>query len=146
MTICSSQKAIRVPRKRISQLVAFLAQRERANFAEVDIAVVTSREIAALNRRYLNHAGATDVLSFDLSEPGAEAITAQLVVCGQRAVSQARRYGHGPQRELLLYVVHGLLHLLGYDDTTHSAASHMGREQDKLLDDFFRCRRARHRQ
>ena len=136
VNISSSQTALRVPRKKITALVEFVASAESAPLDEVDIAIVASRRIAALNRRYLQHAGATDVLSFDLSVPGG-GIIAQVIVCGDVAVRQARARRVGPQRELMLYIVHGLLHVMGYDDTTPQAAEKMRIRQEELLEAFL---------
>lgn len=129
-----------MPRKRIAELIAFLARSEGADLTEVDLAIVTGRQIAAINRRYLGHSGATDVLSFDLSDDGGKGISAQLVVCADLAVKEARSRGHGPQQELMLYVVHGLLHLLGYDDADPASAARMGARSGQLLEAFYRRR------
>ena len=131
--ISSRQRALRVPRKRIIELVRFIARREPKPVAEVDVAVVSAQGIAALNRRWLGRRGTTDVMSFDLSGPGEAGLTAQVVVCADVAAREGRRR-HGVQRELLLYVAHGLLHLLGYDDTTPKAAAamHADRKSTRL--------------
>lgn len=123
---------MRVPRKRMAALVAYLVQVERVKVADVDVAVVGDREMAALNRRYHHVRGTTDVLSFNLAERG-KPVEAQIVVCADEAVRQARRRAQSPQRELLLYVVHGLLHLLGYDDTTQAKARRMHARQEEFL-------------
>ncbi len=143
VAILSSQRAIRVPRKRIAELVDFVARREGASVAEVDLAVVSSREIAALNRRYLARDGSTDVLSFDLSEAGRRGICAQLVICGDEAVRQAGARGLRPQHELMLYVVHGLLHLMGHEDESIRGAAKMHAREEKLLAEFLTRRRRR---
>ena len=134
--ISSSQRAMRVPRKRLVQLIAFVADRQRADVAEVDLAVVDRVEMARLNRRYLGHEGETDVLSFDLSDASRAGLVAQIVVCADVAVEQARLRGGGPQRELMLYVTHGLLHLTGHDDTTPRGAARMHAREDELLTAF----------
>ena len=136
LTITSRSKAMRTPRKRISQLVDFIAVAENANFTEVDIAIVGKREIISINRDFLNRTEATDVISFDLSGPG-ENIVAEIIVCSDIAVQQAKRHGLTPQRELLLYITHGLLHVLGYDDTTPGKMRKMYSRQEKLLDEFI---------
>ena len=141
ISISSSQQAMRVPRKRLAELVAFVARRQHARLGEVDIAVVTGRQIAGLNREYLHRRGPTDVLSFDLSTSPEAPLTAQIVVCADLAVREAHRRGHGPQRELMLYVVHALLHLLGYDDDTAPNAARMHAREDELLEQFRRRRR-----
>jgi len=136
VNISSSQTALRIPRKKITALVEFVSSAESMQFDEVDIAIVTSRRIAALNRRYLQHAGSTDVLSFDLSAPGA-GMMVQVIVCADVAVREARSRRTGAQRELMLYIVHGLLHVMGYDDTSPQAAEKMYARQEELLEAFL---------
>ncbi|MDY6914287.1 MAG: rRNA maturation RNase YbeY [Planctomycetota bacterium] len=140
LLISNTSRAMRIPRKRLNRLVAFVAEREAAAISEVDLAIVTRREIAKLNRIYLGRPGATDVLSFDLSDPEAAGISGQIVVCADVAAQRARsrRAGTGPQRELMLYVVHGLLHLMGYDDTSARAAACMHAREDEILNEFTR--------
>ena len=137
MAIWSSQKAVRVPRKRIAELIAFIAAREGVSISDVDVAVVDGRRMAALNRRYLGSAAATDVLSFDLSQDRRGPISAQVVVSGPAAARRARRGGLGVQRELLLYVAHGLLHLMGYDDKDPRSRARMSARQEELLEEFL---------
>jgi probable rRNA maturation factor len=141
VAISSAQRAVRVPRKQIAALVDFVARSEGARVAEVDLAVVSAGQMASLNRRYLAHRGATDVLSFDLSEAGRGGLCVQLVVCGDLAAAQAAAHGLSPQRELMLYVVHGLLHQMGYEDSSIRGAAKMHAREEELLEEFFRRRR-----
>ena len=142
--ISSSQRAVRVPRKKITRLIRHVARAEGARIGEIDLAVVGCREMAALNRRWLRKAGATDVLCFDLSDSRRRGgISAQLVVCGDVAAEQGRARGTGPQRELLLYVVHGLLHLMGYDDASIRGAAKMRAREEELLEGFLARRKRR---
>ena len=134
--ISSSQTAMRIPRMKLTELIAFVARQESARIAEVDIAVVGTDEMASLNRRYLHQASPTDVLSFDLSEADGEGICAQLVICGDVAVAQAHRRNLSPQRELMLYVVHGLLHLMHYEDRSVRGAARMHDREAEILDVF----------
>ena len=143
VTISSSQTALRVPRKRLTELVAFVARSEGAAIAEVDLAVVNRDEIASLNRRYLRRAGPTDVLSFDLSDADDEGICAQVIVCGDLAAAQAPEHGLTPRRELMVYVIHGLLHLMGYEDDSVRGAARMHARQDELLEAFGKQRGGR---
>lgn len=142
MVITSLQKAMRVPRKKLAGLVAFVVRRQGGGLNEVDLAVVGRRQMAALNRRWLGHAGPTDVLSFDLAERRAGR-AAVIVVCGELAARQGPRHGNGVERELMLYVVHGLLHLMGHDDSTAAAAARMHAREEELLDAFAEFRRRR---
>ncbi|MCD4823467.1 MAG: rRNA maturation RNase YbeY [Phycisphaerae bacterium] len=137
VSITSHTKS-RVPRKKIVGLIEHVVRAEKATPGELDIAVVDSREIARINRQYLNHAGPTDVISFDLSaDDGSGLLNGQIVVCAEVARKQAVRHGCGMQEELLRYVAHGLLHLMRYDDTTEEKAKKMHARQEKLLKEFL---------
>ena len=129
-------RSLRVPKARLCRLVEFVARREGQRLASVDLAVVGAGEIAGLNRQWLSHAGQTDVLSFDLSDDASQGLALQLVVCGDVAAREGELRGHGPQRELMLYVVHGLLHAMGYEDLTIRGGARMHAREDELLADF----------
>lgn len=83
--------------------------------AELSVAVVKDEEMARLNRQYLGCDGPTDVISFLYGAQG-DSVEGEVVINAEEAARQAQRLAHGPQEELLLYAVHGVLHLLGYDD------------------------------
>jgi probable rRNA maturation factor len=137
--ISSSQRAVRVDRARLARLLRFVARKEGFRLGQIDLAVVGKDEITSHNRRWLRHAGATDVLSFDLSEGGG--LSGQLIVCGDVAAEQAHLRGLPAQEELMLYVVHGLLHLCDYDDQTVRGAARMHAREEELLREFLRLGR-----
>ncbi len=137
MLISSSQRAIRVPRKKLAALATFIAQAEGVRLSQVDLAVVGDSEIATVNKDWLSHRGPTDVISFDLSDGGGAGLSCQLVICGEAAVREAAARGLRPQHELMLYVVHGLLHMMGYDDLAIRPAARMHARQDELLKEFL---------
>ncbi len=101
----------------------------------VGIAIVDDAEIRKLNSRFLNRKSATDCLSFDLSDnhqPQSPRLF-ELIVNGQMALRQADLRGHSSQAELALYITHGLLHNLGFDDSTEDKAKKMHDMEDKIL-------------
>ncbi len=95
-----------------------------AGLAEVEIAVVSDRVIARVHRQFLNVPGATDVITFEHGE---------LVVSATTAARQARELGEIVERELLRYVVHGLLHLNGHEDAEAAPAARMWRVQEQIV-------------
>ena len=114
-------------------------RRHGTTTARVCIAVVDDDHIAELNFRHLNHAGPTDVLSFDMrdrtncSTKTAPIIDGELVVSLDTADREARCRGHTVEAELALYAVHGTLHLLGYDDASTEQAARMHEMEDEVL-------------
>ncbi|MFO0950358.1 MAG: rRNA maturation RNase YbeY [Isosphaeraceae bacterium] len=89
--------------------------------------------IREINRRHLDHDFATDVISFGLSDPADPELSGELVVSTETAVRTALAAGVAPRDELTLYVVHGLLHLCGHDDTTDEARRVMRRREGEVL-------------
>ncbi|MCX7825129.1 MAG: rRNA maturation RNase YbeY [Verrucomicrobiae bacterium] len=94
----------------------------------LSVALVDDATIAALNQRFLNRPGPTDVLSFNLA-PG----LGELIVSAERAVIVARQLRRPPAAELALYLVHGLLHLAGFDDHTPAQRRAMRRAERQVL-------------
>lgn len=104
---------------------------------EVRVAVVGDEEMARTHLEFCDVPGTTDVLTFDCSEPtedGAAVLDADIVVCIDEAVRQSGARGHTPERELLLYIVHGVLHCVGFDDHEEADAAAMHRREDELLE------------
>ena len=100
--------------------------------AEVSIAVVDDPAIRVLNRQYLDHDYETDVISFVLDwNENDSRLLGQLIVSTDTATSLAAEIGGTMQDELLLYVIHGMLHLVGYDDKQPALAAEM-REAEKV--------------
>lgn len=99
---------------------------------EVTIAIVDDAQIHQVNKRFLNHDGPTDCLSFDLSSDENQK-SFELLVNAERAIAQAKLRGHCPEAELALYITHGLLHNLGFDDSTKTKAQKMHDAEDEIL-------------
>jgi probable rRNA maturation factor len=107
---------------------------------ELGVVVTTDDEVHALNREYLGHDYPTDVLSFGM-EGEEEFITPQeraaylgdVVVSYERAAEQGPEYGHTAEQEVATLVIHGILHLLGYDDLDEPSREKMHARQDALM-------------
>jgi probable rRNA maturation factor len=101
---------------------------------EVAITVVDDQSMTDLHERVLGDPSTTDVMSFETEhrEDGSVA-TGELVVCHDEAVRQAAERGHDARLELLLYALHGLLHLSGFDDLTPDEHRRMHEMEDRLL-------------
>jgi rRNA maturation RNase YbeY len=85
-----------------------------------------------INETRLRHAGSTDVITFDYGEPKGP-LAGEIFVCVEEALVQARRFRATWQEELVRYIVHGVLHLRGYDDLGTAARRRMKREEGRLL-------------
>lgn len=123
------------------RLAAFVLEREDAPEAsELSIAIVGIAEMTELNGRFRDREGPTDVLSFPCDdpcavvEPGEPVTLGDVVIAPEIAEKQARELGHTVEEELNLLLVHGVLHLLGYEHETEEGASVMQARERALLE------------
>jgi probable rRNA maturation factor len=100
----------------------------------VNLVFTDDAAIHDLNRRFLGHDWPTDVITFPLGDDDdLDGVEAEIVVSVETAVREASDRGVDPDLEIALYCVHGLLHLLGHDDTRPESAAKMHRETLRLL-------------
>jgi|SRR5205823_4298873 len=92
--------------------------------SKVLVWLISDRRMAQLHRKFMHRMGPTDVLTFQHGE---------IFISVQTAKRHARAFGNSLARELRLYIVHGLLHLHGFDDQTRTGARKMHKLQEKIL-------------
>ena len=102
---------------------------------EISIVLTDDELMAEKHQQHLGVSGTTDVLTFDLrSIPDqSDDLDVEILVCVDEADRRSREFGHELRRELLLYILHGLLHCLGYDDTNEENYLRMHAREDELL-------------
>jgi probable rRNA maturation factor len=101
---------------------------------EITVCFVNDEKIRKLNLRYLGKSSSTDVLAFDMSTPQeANSIFADIVVSVDMAIHNASLFKTTPLYELCLYVIHGALHLLGYEDRTIKGRKLMQLKAETIL-------------
>jgi probable rRNA maturation factor len=102
--------------------------------AEVSIALVGDTTMAKLHEQFLSIPGPTDVLTFELEHDArGRCVSGEIVICVPYAARTARKLGTPLRHELLLYCVHGLLHLTGHDDRDDISYRRMHKEEDRIL-------------
>lgn len=101
---------------------------------QISVALVGDRRMSALHQEFMGIDSPTDVLTFPLEFDRRGRVTGgEIIVCVPEAMRQARRLKTLPQRELVLYALHGMLHLAGFDDRTESGFRIMHRTEDRIL-------------
>jgi probable rRNA maturation factor len=101
---------------------------------EVSIALVDDGQMAELHAQFLGIAGPTDVLTFELEHDKQKRVIAgEIVICIPEARRQARAAAVKTGDEVLLYAIHGMLHLSGFDDRTERGFCAMHRREDQIL-------------
>lgn len=137
--IKNSQKKIPIDssiRQKIRQAINKTVSSEgKLKGAQITILLVNNKNIGDLNLAYLGKPGPTDVLSFDITDKkrNKDYLIADIVISTDASVKNARIYKTMPAQELLLYAIHGVLHLLGYNDNTATKQKAMQRKAQQLL-------------
>lgn len=134
VSVQNAQRKIRVPRQRLEEFAAGafrhclgIPAKGRSNLTKltaVHVVLVSDRRIAALHKMFMQIDGATDVLTFQHGE---------IVISVETARRNARAFRTTTEEELRLYILHGLLHLHGFDDKTPGQARAMNLLQQKIL-------------
>ena len=136
LQVLLNAEGVRIPvsAARLRAASATVLRAERVRHALVSITLLTPRRMAALNRKHLGHAGATDAIAFGFRDP-AGAVIGDVYLCPAVASANARRFGVSVREELLRLAIHATLHVLGYDHPEGEArvTSPMWRRQERLL-------------
>ena len=129
--ITNRQKSLRVPRRWIERAVREALRLRKCSAQSLSIVVVSDEEMHSLNREFLDHDYPTDVLSFDMD--GDDPL-GEVIVSADTALRESEERGIAPTWELLLYVVHGVLHLTGLRDKSPEQADAMRAGERNVFD------------
>ncbi len=139
----ANRHALEVSESQVQLIVRKIFEEFRWERGEVSIAIVDDPTIHELNREYLQHDYETDVLSFVFEQRSDDRfLSGEIIVSADTAARMAGEHGIGTIDELLLYVVHGALHLAGLDDKDESSRSKMRAEERRFMEMFeiaYRC-------
>ena len=125
----ANRHPLNVDPARLLEAVRRVLAEEQIAAADISLAVVSDQEIQQINRQFLGHDEPTDVISFLLENSNGKFI-GEVVASLDTAARSAAAYGWDCESELLLYMIHGALHLAGYDDSTPQQRERM-REQER---------------
>ncbi len=136
ISVANRQRRIGISTEHVRLLTYRVLEDESARFDEISVSFLSSAAMRILNRRFTGRDEATDTLAFDIP-PGRikgrlveGPRLAEVVVCAEKAREQAGRYGVGVEEELARLLIHGLLHLSGFDDRTPSQRVRMRRREN----------------
>jgi probable rRNA maturation factor len=145
--LTSTQNLLPVNTRQLKHLLTLTLQEEQVESAAIDVVIVDDPTIHRVNLEHLEHDYPTDVISFlyETSEPqpGQSSrallrgqglhLEGELIVSAETALREAGNFGWDPEKELSLYLVHGLLHLCGYDDLTPEEQRVMRERERSIL-------------
>jgi probable rRNA maturation factor len=153
VTIANRQRVQKINLRLLKKIADALLAELEIQKAEIGICLVAAPEMTQLNETFLKHKGSTDVIAFDYAETGragsplpadgAHGVTrptilGEIFICVDEAVLQARKFGTSWPSEVVRYIIHGVLHLVGFDDSSAGARHKMKREENRRLREMTR--------
>lgn len=136
--LSNRQKALSLNMKQVRRLVFSFLDWKKIKCDEVSLHFVNKKEIARLHEKFFNDPSPTDCISFPIDSPESRnsgySILGEIFVCPEVGIEYAKKEGLDPYREVSLYIIHGLLHLLGYDDQDEQAYLVMRDEEKSAMD------------
>jgi len=137
IAITNSQKKIRLNQKRIRAVSErILKQLKQPSRSVLSLSFVSKQRMRALNKKYFKKNSLTDVigLGYEGNRSGMyEYYLGDILICPEVASDNSKIYSNPLSEEIKLYVVHGMLHLLGYDDGTKESRGKMRRKEMEVL-------------
>jgi len=140
ISVTNLNRSYRIDKGMVERIAGrILRSKVRSGMVALDMVFLSDARIRRFNRIYKNSDRPTDVLSFGLYPPAGrgQPAAAQVLISVDRAVMSAPRYGSSASRELVLYIIHGLLHLVGYEDEEPVRKREMAREEERLIRDLW---------
>lgn len=130
VSVANQQEVLEPDYARIKEVARAVLQGEGHKQAKVTFALMTDAAIHKLNEQFLQHDEPTDVITFPYSE---KPLHGDIAISTDTASAAAKDRGHAPADELLLYVIHGILHLCGYDDLNNKDREEMRKREQHYL-------------
>ncbi len=128
----NTNKIFKVNKKEVHDLVKRIRDELKFTIEFVEINFISSEEIIPINKTYLNHNYSTDIITFNYSGEN-YTLDSEIFISLDDASENARKYKVSLDEEILRLIIHGFLHLLGFDDKAKEDRRIMKREENKLF-------------
>jgi probable rRNA maturation factor len=130
----NKQDSLEISEEFIRKVVSEVLDTEGCVCNEVALYFVDVKEISNLHEQFFDDPSPTDCISFPMDD---DEILGEVFVCPQVAIEYAQEHSLDPHQEMTLYVVHGLLHLLGYDDIEEKDIVVMRQAEQRHMQNLF---------
>lgn len=131
--IINDHPTLSLPIEELTRVMVAVVQEEGATIGDLAVILTEHEQVLEMNRVYLDHDYLTDVLAFDLRDDADGPIDGEIYVDLDTAQERCHEFGASFEQEATRYAIHGLLHLIGYRDSTDDAAAQMKRLEDVYL-------------
>ena len=130
-----NEKGIKIDQKSVKRIVKLICDELKLGVNSLEFNFSTSETMVEVNKKYLKHNFGTDIITFDYSDEKNN-LDGEIFISLHDAVENSKMYQVSADNELLRLIVHGILHLIGYDDTTVTKRKKMKSVEDELVNSF----------
>ncbi len=133
--VFDDQKSLKLPHAVVQAIASQVVSEEGHQYDEVSIHFVDTKNISELHKQFFDDPTPTDCISFPMDDADSVGyrVLGEVFVCPEVAIEYSEEHGHDPYEETTLYIVHGLLHLLGYDDIEEKDVAKMRAAEQRHL-------------
>ena len=138
--VINEQKSLKISSRQVKNLVSLVLKEENCSCDEVSVTFVDTPRICELHEEFFQDNSPTDCISLpmDMEEDDIYRILGEVFVCTDTAIEYAKEHNTDPKEETALYIVHGLLHLMGYDDIEDEDRVQMRAAEKRLMQKIVR--------
>lgn len=129
ITVFNRQKDLKLSTRRAKALIKAVLQAQKVECSEIFVYFVTEKQICRLHEEFFDDPSPTDCITFPLDSE----TLGEIFVCPKAAIDYCKKRGGDPRTETALYIVHGILHLLGYDDLEPTKKRAMRKKEKKCM-------------
>jgi rRNA maturation RNase YbeY len=129
-------KKYKIDKSLVYSIVKYLKNELIFDISDLEVNFISSDEIIQINKKYLNHNFSTDIITFNYSEKEKN-LDAELYISVDDAHFNSKKFGVTFEQEIIRLVIHGILHLIGYDDKAEKKKRVMKQEEDNLVLNFM---------
>ena len=130
-----NEKGINVDKRNVHKVLKFVSDDLSIRFISMEFNFVSPETIIRINKEYLGHNYGTDIITFDYSAEK-NMLDGEIFISLQNAQENSKKYRVSVDNELLRLIIHGILHLVGYDDVTLGKRKRMKIEENRLVGKF----------
>ncbi len=135
LKVFSSNKQYNINKIRVHKLVSNLKKELNFRITSLPINIISSIEITIINKKYLKHNYSTDIITFNYSGDN-KILDGEIYISYEDAKANSKKFRNSLPEEILRLVIHGILHLLGYDDLREKEYKIMKRLENRLLNKY----------
>ncbi|MBI1933493.1 MAG: rRNA maturation RNase YbeY [Ignavibacteriales bacterium] len=131
----NSDRKIKINKNAIHKIISLLKSEFSFDVISLPINFITSEQIIPINTQYLGHNFSTDIITFNYSGEN-DSFDGEIFISVDDAFSNSKKYKVSLDNEIIRLVIHGILHLLGFDDKNKFDLKKMKKEENRLVSEF----------